>query len=112
MTLVAVSGAVGYYTFNQPGAPAFTSSTAAGQAVPDAVLAELANVSPSTLNTVGPGAPGVSRDTPGDYTGNVTLSPDKNFAAIISMQDSSFNLACVFLGQHPVAVVPLACIRN
>src|SRR6267143_6411690 len=55
LTLVVVSGIVGYFVLYQPGPPPVNSSTSTGQSTLDAVLLELANVSPTALNQVGPG---------------------------------------------------------
>jgi hypothetical protein len=55
LTLVVVSGIVGYFVLYQPGPPPVNSSTSTGQSTLDAVLLELANVSPTTLNQVGSG---------------------------------------------------------
>jgi hypothetical protein len=66
VTLVIVSGVVGYYVLDQPGTSASSSSTLTRQSTADSVLAELANVSPTTLTQVGFGAPGVSSPKPVD----------------------------------------------
>jgi len=64
IALVVVSGVVGYYVLDQPGASASGSSTLTGQPTQDVVLAELANVSPTTMIQVGFGAPGVTSPKP------------------------------------------------
>jgi hypothetical protein len=64
LTLVVVSGIVGYFVLNQLVPPPVGSSEPPGRATLDSVLLELANVSPSTLNQVGFGAPGATSPHP------------------------------------------------
>jgi thiol-disulfide isomerase/thioredoxin len=61
LTLVVITGLVGYYIFTQSGAGA--GSSLDGTLVPSTVLNDLSGVSASTLNQVGSGATGVNSPT-------------------------------------------------
>jgi hypothetical protein len=59
LTLVVISGVVGYYVLTQVPTPSVVSSTSAPAAQPN-VVDQLANVSLAALNKVGPGGPSVT----------------------------------------------------